>query len=435
MKKVIIVNIVAMVVAILVPMAASAATYTPVYIDNSDFSSREDFYNSDSPYIEIYLDFKNLGVKLEQNSIISYSFDMDKSKCCFYYGQADNGNIEYKQLFCYYLDNNGNLKKVTYFLKPYVIDDVRYLEDESKNHVNLTEKYDDVYSSNGYNGMVFHNEDSGNRLSNYSIGRANCPVFSTEEACQAYLESGICDNAVYVPDYMKCEKPVKFDCYYSNDNPYELNIVWKQENLVKNMYSFVEVGYLYNYDLPGLFPSYFENGINDNVYSKNRLIISSNHTTSSNNKVVFNIGGIVEKYTLSDDDKISFCFTCYNDTTDNSYIRSDYAVFLVTVTKNGTTVKKWGTEIDGEDDGYNGQPIKNEQQYMEDNGYSYIDKVKDDSSTNILGYITSGFGLIGDNGLIALLKALLSFVPSWFWSIMASAVGILVLVGLVKLVL
>lgn len=57
------------------------------------------------------------------------------------------------------------------------------------------------------------------------------------------------------------------------------------------------------------------------------------------------------------------------------------------------------------------------------------------SSNDFIGNIASGFKLLGDNGLIALLTSTLSFIPSPLWMIIGTALSIMVIVALFKLVI
>lgn len=57
------------------------------------------------------------------------------------------------------------------------------------------------------------------------------------------------------------------------------------------------------------------------------------------------------------------------------------------------------------------------------------------SSNDFIGNIASGFNLLGDNGLIALLTSSLSFIPSRLWMIIGTALSIMVIVALFKLVI
>lgn len=57
------------------------------------------------------------------------------------------------------------------------------------------------------------------------------------------------------------------------------------------------------------------------------------------------------------------------------------------------------------------------------------------SSNNFIGNIASGFNLLGDNGLIAMLTASLAFIPSQLWMIIGTALSIMVIIALFKLVI
>ena len=461
MKKVIIVNIVAMVVAVLLPMAASAAAYTPIYIDNSSFTSRDDFYNSDSPYVEIFGEFKNIVANLEQNNVISYSYDMDKSKCCFYWGQAEAyGDSGYNQLLCYYLDNDGKLKKVIYHLKPYVIDDVRYIDDESKNHATITENYNGTYSDNGYNGMVYHDQDNNKFFSYYSIGRANCPVFSTEEACLNYLVNGVYDNALYVPDSLKkTEAPIDLTVYadklsyaahqysfliggdpkrVSDDSTFLYVLEWMQ---TQDLYSHLEVivkgWYREDETLADWLGSIISTGYAGAMTSLDKRYTYDLKSKAGRNFLAFYLDDYIPRDYIYGKDETSSSwsveFRMYNT---SEYGASDISSVIIEgggagqiTIKKGEDNKKIDNRGIDDDDDYKSY-VEENKIYDSDNFHGVSD-----NSDSLLNYISSGFGLLGDNGLIALLKAVLSFVPSWFWSIMAAGVSMTVLVGIIKLIL
>ena len=57
------------------------------------------------------------------------------------------------------------------------------------------------------------------------------------------------------------------------------------------------------------------------------------------------------------------------------------------------------------------------------------------SSNNFIGNIASGFNLLGDNGLIAMLTSSLAFIPSQLWVLIGTALSIMVIVALFKLVI
>lgn len=57
------------------------------------------------------------------------------------------------------------------------------------------------------------------------------------------------------------------------------------------------------------------------------------------------------------------------------------------------------------------------------------------SSNDFIGNIVSGFNLLGDNGLIALLTSTLAFIPSPLWMIIGTALSIMVIIALFKMVI
>ena len=63
-----------------------------------------------------------------------------------------------------------------------------------------------------------------------------------------------------------------------------------------------------------------------------------------------------------------------------------------------------------------------------DNNFTVIE-----GSGNIFKSMTNGFGILQTGGLLDLLSSTFSFIPVEMWSIIASGVSILILVGIVKM--
>lgn len=269
-----------------------------------------------------------------------------------------------------------------------------------------------------------------------SVVSGTAPIYLSYEKAYDYLVNGNLnlEDTFYVSDDYKCETPQKLDAYCSNDNMYDLTLVWQQYKDTTDMYSVVEVGWVYNFDLDyHMPPNYFDNGLPE-VFKKNSQIINNNYDTSATNKIKFDISNIVKRYALAkDSDNICFAFVVQNHSIDDVK-KSDYAFIRVFVDKNGVSVYSSGSE----DNSYNKQPIKNETDYSKDNGYSYT---KDDfttiNSTSNEGFINSilsGFGLIGDNGLLSFLAGVFAYIPEWLWVLIGTGVTFMVIIALFKLV-
>lgn len=311
---------------------------------------------------------------------------------------------------------------------------------ETKTYISAVNTYhqfcvEDIEYNNG--NPAEHRETEGGILRYYystGIIKTNVPVFNSKKACDKYASTGSIEGALAVPDELKCESPQKLDVYCSNDNIYDLTLVWQQYEDTTDMYSVVEVGYTYNFDLDyHMPPNYFDNGLPE-VFKKNSQIIDNNYSTSATNKVKFDVSNIVKRYALANDtDNICFVFVVQNNSVDNTK-SSSYAFVRVFVDKNGVNVYSSGSE----DNSYNKQPIKNETDYSKDNGYSYT---KDDfttinSTTNegFINSIISGFGLIGNNGLLPLLGGVFAYIPDWLWALIGTGVTFMVIIALFKLV-
>lgn len=82
----------------------------------------------------------------------------------------------------------------------------------------------------------------------------------------------------------------------------------------------------------------------------------------------------------------------------------------------------------GSGTGINGN-VNNDSQYD-----GSIDVNWQESNDDIVSWISNGFGLLGDNGVISLLQDAFSFIPSFIWAIIATGVGLMVLIGVIKYV-
>lgn len=273
-------------------------------------------------------------------------------------------------------------------------------------------------------------------VSNAVVVSGTALIYLSYDKAYDYLVNGNLnlEDTFYVSDDYKCETPQKLDAYCSNDNMYDLTLVWQQYKDTTDMYSVVEVGWVYNFDLDyHMAPKYFDNGLPE-VFKKNSQIINNNYDTSSTNKIKFDILNIVKRYALAkDSDNICFAFVVQNHSIDDVK-KSDYAFIRVFVDKNGVSVYSSGSE----DNSYNKQPIKNETDYSKDNGYSYtkddFTSINSTSNEGFINSILSGFGLIGDNGLLSFLGGVFAYIPEWLWALIGAGVTFMVIIALFKLV-
>lgn len=75
-----------------------------------------------------------------------------------------------------------------------------------------------------------------------------------------------------------------------------------------------------------------------------------------------------------------------------------------------------------------GNGVQKENQY----GQGYHVDIPYTSTNSIIDYIKSGFGLLGDNGLIAFFKDMFSFLPDPVWTIIFTMVGVCAIIMIIK---
>lgn len=63
-----------------------------------------------------------------------------------------------------------------------------------------------------------------------------------------------------------------------------------------------------------------------------------------------------------------------------------------------------------------------------------VDANLSESSSDILGWIKTGFGIGGDNGVIAMLSDAFDFIPSEIWSVMIAGISLMVAVAVFKFI-
>lgn len=117
----------------------------------------------------------------------------------------------------------------------------------------------------------------------------------------------------------------------------------------------------------------------------------------------------------------------------------------VAVTSNASQVAGSDSKANVEDDNgnkvasddYDDTPIDNSDKH------TYYDTDPDTSSTEspqfslkeFYSYLKSGFGLLGNNGLIAFFAKSFSFIPSNIWSLITGGVAVMIIVGIINFAL
>lgn len=401
--------------------AASGTDVKSLYPDKTLFDVQDKF-----DYWTIHPAGK-YGVYSDFDGLITIGSQQDKTKwkkITYYIKKISDNKIEFHSLA---LSENGEIYDDSRL--SYIWADYSYTFNNKEEVKRQEDHWKTPLKDNTAFGFYSYAPDT-------SVVSGTAPIYLSYEKAYDYLVNGNLnlEDTFYVSDDYKCETPQKLDAYCANDNIYDLTLVWQQYKDTTDMYSVVEVGWVYNFDLDyHMPPNYFDNGL-PKVFKKNSQIINNNYDTSATNKVKFDISNIVKRYALAaDTDNICFAFVVQNHSIDDVK-KSDYAFIRVFVSKNGVSVYSSGSEGNS----YNKQPIKNETDYSKDNGYSYT---KDDfttinSTTNegFINSIISGFGLIGDNGLLSLLGGVFAYIPEWLWALIGTGVTFMVIIALFKLV-
>lgn len=285
----------------------------------------------------------------------------------------------------------------------YCIEDIKYNDDTPAEHKEL---------------------EGGSFRYQYSTGilKTNVPIFNSKKACDEYAATGSIDGAVAVPDELKCEKPQNLSLYTDDNNNKMVNIVWKQTDNIKSSYrSQITVVYQYKDD--------------DDYSDMKGFIIDQDYITSCDNVVSFNLSEIITNSGLDISGgytQINLAFGVFNYDVSNSLGKSDTEVVAILINKNGIFYQL----TDDNGNIVQGQPIKNSTQFKNDNGYSPGDFTTIDSVSNngFINSILSGFGLIGNNGLMSFLTNVFAYVPSWLWSLIGTGIAFMVIIALFKLV-
>lgn len=131
--------------------------------------------------------------------------------------------------------------------------------------------------------------------------------------------------------------------------------------------------------------------------------------------------------------------TIDNDTTCHVFVRNrvDNKVSNWVSFKWGSSVQNWNEISAVDKDGnVSDSPASNDvvtdSQYTPT--YTPPTEVEEANTNSFLAFIKSGFGLLGDNGLIAMFQSIFLFLPSWLFSLLATGVSSMVLVAIIKAV-
>lgn len=100
---------------------------------------------------------------------------------------------------------------------------------------------------------------------------------------------------------------------------------------------------------------------------------------------------------------------------------------------DSTVVEQEGSEIEIDDNGYVKQP---DSDIIEDSEYTGVvnDNLESVNGTDIISWISNGFGLGGESGVLAMLSETFSFIPSEIWSVFIAGISIMVVVAIFKFI-
>lgn len=91
-----------------------------------------------------------------------------------------------------------------------------------------------------------------------------------------------------------------------------------------------------------------------------------------------------------------------------------------------------GSEIEVDD---SGNVVVGESEKVQDSQYDDdYDVYSKESSSDIVNFIKSGFGLLGEDGVLTLLSQTFSFIPSELWSVFIAGMALMVIIAVAKFV-
>lgn len=390
-------------------LAVSDYDVNTVYPDKSLFDIQDKF-----DYWTIHPTGK-YGVYSDFDGLITIGSKQDKTKWeknTYYIKRRDDNTVEIHSL-C--LSKNGNIyddARVSFIWCDY-----SYTFNDKEEVKRQEDNWKTPLKDNTAFGFYSFAPDT-------SVVSGTAPIYLSYESAYDYLVNNNqnLSDTFYLTDDLKCEKPQNLSLYTDDNNNKMINIVWKQTDSIKSSYrSQITVAYQYKDD--------------DDYSDMKGFIIDQDYNTVKDNVVRFDLSEIITNSGLDISGgytQINLAFGVFNYDVSNSLGKSDTEVVAVLINKNGIFYQL--TDNDGNI--VQGQPIKNSTQFKNDNGYSFDDFTTIDSVSNngFINSILSGFGLIGNNGLISFLVNVFAYVPSWLWSLIGTGIAFMIIIALFKLV-
>ena len=246
------------------------------------------------------------------------------------------------------------------------------------------------------------------------------PIFNSLDDCNKYLnEHVIPDDSIYLPSAIRCEKPIGIALYNDNNNKYLINLVWYQDNITSSYLS--TINYVYAYSIDGVLG-------NGTV-----ITVDTSYLTKKDNHIQFDITDIVDNAMLGKvNDVVKILVGVKNRDTSGLLLDSDICTISFSVTTDGI----YYCPIDDSNTSVEGSTLmKNETQFKNDNGYKPSDFTTYDNYSNdgFINAIISGFGLIGDKGLLPLISSCFSFVPPFIWVLIGAGISFKIIISLFKM--
>lgn len=96
-------------------------------------------------------------------------------------------------------------------------------------------------------------------------------------------------------------------------------------------------------------------------------------------------------------------------------------------------IEKEGSEVEIDD---NGKVSIGDSEYVEDSQYTGEDYVGHEEvlGNDLVGWVSDGFGFLGDNGIVQMMSDAFSFLPDFVWVIIGTGLGLFVIIATVKLI-
>lgn len=385
-------------------------------------------------YVEALTSY-NSGSNLYRGYYVNFAFSIDKKIC----GYLDNSYEACIYLFLY--DENGytSLGRYVHNLKNYISYSLE---------PNGVYKYGD-YEFNGGNftftGIISEKENTlhadlswdSKNIEDSGFIKTNIPYFASQEECMAYINGEIdvgsalnfnSDLLQTITDSNEVPAPKNLRIEYdSNTCSYFLMWEYNPEDL-KKLNLIAVTGIDKELEVRHLREDYLSWNVDFDVsldeYLQPQLsykIDITNDVARLRNAIVDSLSGSIEYRVKLD----YWVMGSWNKSSTELHIGKVFHVELL---------------LDSSDKGF----VVNTNNYVTDKDMNVLDDLIYDnnldfdsnfSSSDFLGNITSGFNLLGSNGLIPLLTSTLSFIPSPLWAIIGAGLSLMVIIALFKLII